>query len=364
MEFQAKWVLLLLLLLPLLAFFQIRKRGSAAVRFSSLANMRQATPSWRLRFRPLLVLLRQLGLACLIVALARPRLGTVLSEISTEGIAIEAVIDRSSSMQAEMAFEGQKLNRLEVVKRVLGDFVKGDKKKLRGRAGDLIGLVTFARYANTVCPLILSHDVLLEFMKQTQLVTVQSEDGTAIGDALALAAARLRKAEEEILRRRQQLGLSEDDSAGEAVPDAFRIKSKVIILLTDGRNNVGDYHPQAAAELAKKWGIKIYTIGIGSSQSFRTVDTILGRMKMPVRDELDEGLLKSIADVTGGFYSRADDVLSLRSIVQRINDLEKSEVTMVQYTQYSERFAHLALAALVCLLLEIMASCTLFRKIP
>ena len=165
MQFYSPWALLLLLILPVLAYAAMRKKRTAAVRFPSLVDLRNCHLSWRLRLRPLLKLARLLTLALLIVALARPRKGTVLSEISTEGVAIEAVVDRSGSMRTEMDFGG-KLNRLEVVKKVLADFIQGDDDKLTGRSSDLIGLVTFARYADTVCPLVLSHNVLTEFLKR------------------------------------------------------------------------------------------------------------------------------------------------------------------------------------------------------
>jgi Ca-activated chloride channel family protein len=297
------------------------------------------------------------------LALARPRKGTVLSEISTEGVAIEAVVDRSSSMRAEMAYGGQKLNRLQVVKKVLADFVAGDNKGLKGRTGDLIGLITFAGYADTVCPLVLSHNVVNEFLKQTEIVTLRSEDGTAIGDGIALAAARLKKAEEELQQRNASLGIGGQGDE-EATRSGFEIKSKVIILLTDGQNNRGDYDPLEAAELAKKWGIKVYTIGIGSGQAFQTVQTPLGTYRMPTQDDLDEKLLEDIAEKTGGFYSRADDAAALRDVVERIDALEKTEVTSAQYTQYAEHFGRWTMPALVLLVLEMLASCTIFRKIP
>jgi len=302
-------------------------------------------------------------LVLLILALARPRKGSVISEISTEGVAIEAVVDRSGSMQAEMDF-GEKLNRLEVVKKVLADFIQGGEKGLTGRSSDLVGLITFARYADTVCPLVLSHNVLLEFLKKTEIVKLQNEDGTAIGDAIALAAARLKKAEEEIERRNAQLRISQLGQSYNEEQAGFKIKSKAIVLLTDGRNNVGEYNPLAAAELAKEWGIKIYTIGIGSAQAFTTIDMLGRTYKMPARQDLDEGLLKEIADKTGGFYSRADDVEALRNIVKKIDELEKTNVKSIQYTQYAERYGFLTLSALVLLTLEIMAGCTVFRKIP
>jgi Ca-activated chloride channel family protein len=137
-----------------------------------------------------------------------------------------------------------------------------------------------------------------------------------------------------------------------------------MIRLTDGRNTTGRYSPLDAADLAKKWGVKIYTIGIGSAQAYRTVQTLLGTYRMPAQQELDEELLKAIADRTGGFYSRADDAQALRDVVKRIDELEKTEVKSVQYTQYAERFGGWTLPALVLLGLEILAGCTVLRKIP
>ena len=363
MQLYSPWALLLLLVLPVLAYVAMCKKRTAAVRFPSLADLRNCHLSWRLRLRPLLKAARLLTLGLLIVALARPRKGTVLSEISTEGVAIEAVVDRSGSMRTEMDFGG-KLNRLEVVKKVLADFIQGDDDKLTGRSSDLVGLVTFARYADTVCPLVLSHNVLIEFLKKTEIAQMRSEDGTAIGDAIALAAARLKKAEEEIRRRDAQLagsGLRGSDNVERA---GFKIKSKAIVLLTDGRNNAGEYHPLDAAKLAAEWGIKIYTIGIGSAQAYTTIQTIMGSYRIPTSQDLDEGLLKAIAEKTGGFYSRADDTEALRSIVKKIDELEKTHVKSIQYTQYAERFGPLTISALILLALEMLAGCTVFRKIP
>ena len=129
-------------------------------------------------------------------------------------------------------------------------------------------------------------------------------------------------------------------------------------------NNAGEYHPLEAAKLAKEWGIKIYTIGIGSSQSYSTIQTPLGTYKMPTGQNLDERLLKTIAETTGGFYGRADDAETLHDIVEKIDELEKTEVKSFQYTQYAELFGPWTLAALLLLILEIIISCTIFRKIP
>jgi Ca-activated chloride channel homolog len=361
MQLYSPYALLLLLLIPVLGWVMLRKKQTAAVTFSSLNAVRNCPVSWRVRLRPLLVIARLVCLTLLIIALARPRKGTVLSEISTEGVAIEIVVDRSGSMGTEMDYYGQKLNRLETLKKVLSDFVMG-KEGLAGRHGDLLGLVTFARYPDTVCPLVLSHNVLLEFLKNTDVVRLRSEDGTAIGDAVALAAARLQKAEVEIQQRNKKLNKAGLTSNAEK-PD-FKIKSKAIILLTDGQNNRGQYAPMQAAEMAKKWGVKIYTIGIGSGQAFTTIQTMMGTFKMPVEQDLDEPLLKAIAETTGGFYGRADDADALRKIIEKIDKLEKTEVKAVQYTQYAERFGPWTFAAMVVLFGEMLAGCTIFRKIP
>jgi Ca-activated chloride channel family protein len=363
MQLYSSWVLLLFLVLPVMVFMRLRKKRTAAIKFPSLIDMKNCLISWRIRFRPLLLIARLICVGLLIVALARPRKGTVLSEISTEGVAIEVVADRSGSMQTEMDYYGQKLNRLEVVKKVFSDFIGGNKKELTGRSNDLVGLVTFARYADTICPLVLSHNVLLEFLKNTELVRLRSEDGTAIGDAVALAAARLKGAEDELQERKAQLIQAGETNLAEQ-NSSFKIKSKVIILLTDGVNNAGQRDPLQAAELAKDWSIKIYTIGIGSDQAYTTIQTPLGSYKMPTGQNLDEGLLKAIAEKTGGFYGRADSAKTLEKIVERIDELEKTEVKSIQYTQYAELFGPWTLAALLILASEMLASCTIFRKIP
>ncbi len=310
-----------------------------------------------------MLLARLICVGLLIVALARPRKGMVLDEISTKGIAIEVVADRSGSMDADMDYHRQKLNRLEVVKKVLADFIDGNKKKLKGRNNDLIGLITFARYCDTICPLVLSHNVLLEFLKKTEIVKIRSEDGTAMGNAIALAAARLKNAEVEIQKRKEQL-IQSGETDSDRLSDGFEIKSKVIILLTDGVDNAGEYKPMQAAELAKDWGIKIYTIGIGSSQDFATVQTMMGDFKVPTGQNLDERLLKAIAEKTGGFYGRANNAKTLEKIIEKIDELEKTEVKTLQYTQYAEMFSPWTLAALLLLVLEMFANCTIFRKIP
>jgi Ca-activated chloride channel homolog len=359
-ELYSPWVLLLLLTLPVLVWLMARKKRQPAVKFSSLASVKGYPLSLRQRLRPLLIALRVICVACLIFALARPRKGTMLSQISTEGVAIEMVVDRSGSMvENEMSYDGKMLTRLDVVKSVFADFVKGDKKDFKGRGSDMIGLVTLASYPDTVCPLVQNHEVLTQFLRKISGARTQGEGRTAIGDAVALAAARLYKAEDELRRRNAAMG---GDRKSE--PE-FTIKSKVIVLLTDGINNFGKYDPMEAASLAKKWGIKIYAIGVGGGQSFVTMQTSTGTYKVPTGgQDLDERLLKAMADQTGGFYARAEDAAALKDICKKIDQLEKTKVTSVQYTQYAERFSIWAWVALGTLIAEILASCTIFRKIP
>ena len=359
MQLHSPLLLLLFLILPAAAWYGLKGRGTAAVKFSTLRNMADCGFSWRIRLRPVLVLLRLLCLGLLVIAVARPRKGTVLSEISTEGVALEIVVDRSGSMESEMDYYGEQVSRLDAVKRVVRDFVKGTDQ-MKGRSSDLMGLVTFARYADTVCPLVLGHDVMLEFLKNTEVVPDRSsENATAIGDALALAAARLKSAEQQLQERKSRLTNADEDS-----DEGFTIKSKAVILLTDGINNAGEHDPLKAAELASEWGIKVYAIGLGSDQAFRTVNTLMGTMKVPVREELDEQLLKEIAESTGGFYGKATDSSSLTEIMRRIDQLEKTNVKSVQYVKYAEQFGPWAMAAGAVLLLEMLAGCTVFRKIP
>ena len=202
-------------------------------------------------------------------------------------------------------------------------------------------------------------------MQQTQVTPRQSEENaTSIGDAIALAAARLDTIEEEITRRNAQLQASANLEPDEEIKPEYEIQSKAIVLLTDGRNNAGKYQPMEAAELARKWNIKIYTIGIGGAESVTRVQGLFGDFLMPTGQELDENLLKAVAERTGGFYSRADDGEALREICNKIDQEEKTEIESVEYSRFEEKFSPLALAALIVLALEIAMSCTVFRKIP
>jgi Ca-activated chloride channel family protein len=357
MRFESPWALLVLLIIPVLVYFYFRKKRRPGLRFSSTRNLTGLAPSLRQRFIFVPLLIRVLVLVFLTLALARPQMGKEYIKDKSKVVAIEMLVDRSSSMSAEMNFSGLQLNRLETVKRVFKEFVDGNKKDLPGRPSDLIGMVVFSRYADTLCPLTLSHEALNEFLKQTQLVNRREEDGTAIGDALALAAARLRSAEEELSRQNSlRLKGGEEKST--------EIKSKVIILLTDGQNNSGKRTPLEAAKLAREWGIKIYTIGIGGGETFQTVSTIFGNFKQQVATEVDETTLSAIAEETGGLFRLAGDADALRSVYKEIDALEKSEVEVVRYMDYKELLTPFALLALFLLVLEVVLANTFFRKVP
>jgi Ca-activated chloride channel family protein len=201
----------------------------------------------------------------------------------------------------------------------------------------------------------LAHGALSRFLESVRLADPRAgEDGTAIGDALALAAARLKTAEETAAR---QAGAEEKP---------YTIRSKIIILLTDGQNNCGRRAPLEAAALAKDWGIKVYAVGIGGGDAVTTVRTPFGdyKVRAGAMEGVDDAALKALADATGGIYRRADDAASLRAVYQEIDKLERSEIESVRYVDYRELFTPFAAAALALLAVEAALACTVFRRIP
>jgi Ca-activated chloride channel family protein len=323
------------------------------VRFSSLVNARRAGRSLRQQLAALPLLVRVLAIVLLVTALARPQMGREKVRDVTKGIAIQMVIDRSGSMGAEMDYRGRRLNRLEVVKKVFEEFLMGNSESLGGRPNDLVGMIAFARYADTMAPLTLGHGALLRFLETVDVVKRRSEDGTAIGDAIALAAARLKTAEEDLARHSSETGEKEYD-----------IKSKIIILLTDGQNNFGKRTPDEAARLAADWGIKIYTIGVGSADGVSTIKTIFGQFKVQTGGGVDTKTLEHVADLTGGVFRLGESEQSLREIYEEIDRLETTEIESVRYIDYRELFTPFALAAMCLLLLEVTLVNTIFRRIP
>lgn len=374
MRFEFPYAFLMLPLIALLVWYCLRKRPEVGLKFSSVGIAASSAASLRTRLCHLPLVVRVVAVLLLTVGLARPQQGREEVRDVSKGIAIEMVVDRSGSMGQELIYDGRQLNRLEVVKKVFREFILGNGKDLEGRPSDLIGMVAFARYPDTVCPLTLSHGALDRFIESIQLVTRKNEDGTAIGDALALAAARLKTAEELLQATRVKASAptspDEGESGGRGRPSPvtggmdYQIKSKVVILLTDGQNNAGKRSPLEAARLARDWGIKIYAVGIGGRESFVTIKTPLGDYKMPGGPGVDEATLKAIAGETGGAFWLAESADKLHEIYREIDKLERTEIESVRHIDYAERFAPFALLALALLLVEQVLISTVFRRIP
>jgi len=317
--------LLLLLLLPLLLYrylAQLRRPGGG-LRFSDVGVLAAAGPTLWTRLRHCLIAFRLLGLACLIVALARPQAGRERRELSAEGVDILLTLDVSSSMEAR---DLGSRNRLEIAKEVVAEFI-------RGRQSDRLGLVIFAGESFTQCPLTLDYDILLSFVQSIQIAD-DSWDGTAIGMALANACNRLR-----------------DSQA----------KSKVVVLLTDGVNNAGEVEPLTAADAAAAVGIRVYTIGVGSNQATLASPRLFGRGQGA---EFDEATLQEVARRTGGRYFRATSREKLQEIYREIAELETSPIKDQVRVDYADRYAYLLWPGLLLLLLELALANTRFRRIP
>ena len=318
-SFEQPWWLLLLLVIPIIWLRWTRSSWRGAVVLPGASSLfASGVPACGVlaRTRWVLPLLRTLAVSILVIGLARPVKANEQTRIFVEGIAIQLVIDRSGSMQAmDFARRGREMDRLDAVKLVATEFIRGGEG-LQGRPNDLIGLVTFSRFADSLSPPTLDHDYLIDVLQRIRPAT-GNEDGTAIGDGVALAVERLR------------------DLGDNRVADATRlIKSRVIILLTDGENNAGDIAPIVAAEMAKALGIRLYTIGVGSrGMAPMPVQTPFGRQFVNQPVSIDEDLLRAMAEMTGGAYFRATDERSLRQIYERIDSLEKTATEERRYEE-------------------------------
>ena len=333
------YALLLLGLLPILMMIARRRQRPATISYSTLQDLDGLPVSVMTRLRRTIPLLRALVFVLCIVALARPQQGLQATKVYQEGIALVMVVDISSSMAAlDLQLNGHQSNRLAVVKDTFRHFVQGGGN-LAGREGDLIGMVTFARYADSVSPLTLDHTTLLALLDQIDIVALREEDGTAIGEALVAGIDRLRNS---------------------------TAKSRVLLLLTDGANNAGETEPMQAARIAHALGIKIYTIGTGTRGvapvpvTTRDGRTVLRRQPVFI----DEASLKDIAEITGGRYFRATDGKALEAIYAEIDGLEKTAHVAEQFQQYAERFPTVLLPALIGLVLEIVLVTTWLRTFP
>ncbi|MEZ5358470.1 MAG: VWA domain-containing protein [Candidatus Zixiibacteriota bacterium] len=325
------WVILVVggLVIAGLAYHYIRRasRLTASVRYSDLSLVKTGKKTLRQRLRPMLYVLRLGALALLFIAMARPQSGSHERDVETEGIDIILALDISTSMEAE---DFKPNNRLYVAKEEIRKFI--DR-----RTNDRIGLLIFARTSFLQCPLTLDYGTLKSFLDQVDFG--QLEDGTAIGIALANAVNRLR-----------------DSDA----------KSKVIILLTDGVNNVTEIDPLTAANIAKTMGVRVYTIGAGKpgNAMYKQYDPIFGWRYHYLPNEIDEETLTQIAERTGGQYFRARSEQELDEIYTEIDKMEKTKIKVNEYIQYEELFFGFLIAGFVLLLLEMLLSQTYLRKIP
>ena len=307
-----------------------RKKSEPTMRMSDTFAFRYAPKSWKVRLMPLQMLLRLLAFTMLVVALARPQTSNSWKNRQTEGIDIMLAIDVSTSMLAE----DLKPNRIEAAKMVAAEFISG-------RPDDNIGLAIFAGESFTQCPMTTDHTSLLNLLQGVRADIAARgliSDGTAIGMGLANAVSRLKSS---------------------------KAKSKVVILLTDGSNNMGDISPMTAAEIAQSLGIRVYTIGVGTNKVAPYPMPVAGGVQyvnMPV--EIDTKTLSEIAQTTHGDFYRATNTQELKKIYKEIDQLEKSKMNVKKFRKKYDAFQSFVMIAAIALLLEILFRITIFRRIP
>jgi Ca-activated chloride channel family protein len=337
LEFRSPALLSLALLAPLV--YMLARAPSAFVAFSSLRIPDAGPTSFRRRLDWLPAALLATASVGLAIALAGPRTGDASTVVKREGIAIMLVVDRSGSMNARDFVEGDySVSRLDAVKRVLRQFVLGGESG-GGRPDDLIGIVTFGTYADSVCPLTLDHGSAMTILADIAVAEEESESATAIGEGLALAVERLRE---------------------------HPARSKVVVLLTDGVSNAGELNPDEAAELAVAKQIKVYTVGAGSTgvapmpARLRDGRMVLTRQAV----EIDEEALMRIADRTSGRYFNARNLDGLKQTYAAIDALERSEISETRYQQYTEHYPMFTVLALTLAALSALLASTWLRRLP
>jgi Ca-activated chloride channel family protein len=335
-ELAHPWALLgALLVLPVIV---LARRAAGRVQFSSLATLAPSA-TWRTYLAWVPDALLGVAVLALVVALAQPQRYDGEHRIKRRGIAIMMVVDRSGSMRAlDLSERTREQTRLDAVKRVFEQFVAGGPG-LSGRPDDAIGLIGFARYADTLSPLTLDHANLITAARQLALVTEAGEDGTAVGDGLALAVSRLA---------------------------AARQVSKVAIVLTDGVSNAGEVAPLAAADLAKEAGVRVYTIGAGTNgRAPMRVEGPFGNTELvSVPVQIDEDTLTKVAEATGGRYFRATDLAGLREIYGAIDRLERTEIDETQSAEPAQLYPYLVALAMLAIALAVTLRLTALRRLP
>ncbi|NKB22970.1 MAG: VWA domain-containing protein [Kiritimatiellae bacterium] len=330
MTLHAPWFLLLLFLVPILVFLRYGRRRRPSILFSDHKVLAHLPLSWAIWVSKTLPVFYSLALILLISAIARPQKGLQEREVHAEAIDIVLLVDVSTSMRAEdLSTRNKRLNRLDAAKQVIEEFIKSRKE-------DRISIVSFAALPYTTSPLTLDHGWTLQRMKQ--LKTGMLEDGTAIGSALGSAINRLRESE---------------------------AKSKVVILLTDGVNNTGTLSPENAAQAARALDIKVYTVGAGTSGIVNMpAQDMFGRTRyVQQHSQIDEATLKRIAKITDAEYFRAEDFKSLKKVYEQIDEMERTEIQVEQYTQYEEKFMPFLIIAMILFGIERFLSLIRFGRI-
>ena len=332
-----EWLFLLLLIIPyILWYVMLRKKSEPTIRMADTQAFQAAPKSWRQRLLPLLPVLRVVAFTMLVLALARPQTHNSEKKEYVEGIDIMLVMDVSTSMLSEDLRDDSKevRNRLDAAKYVAAEFINS-------RPDDNIGLTIFAGESFTRCPMTIDHASLLSLLNDVRTDIAAKgliEDGTAIGMGLATAVSRLK-----------------DSNA----------KSRVVILLTDGSNNRGDISPLDAAEIARLYNVRVYTIGVGSNGTAPYPMPVGGRIQyvnLPV--EIDTETLQAIAQKTNGDFYRATNAEELSQIYREIDKLEKSKLEVKSFKRKYEAYQQFIFVAAIALLLEILLRLTVFRRIP
>lgn len=329
-RFQEPLLLFLLLLIPFFIYYEWKIKKYPSLKFSTIRVLKTVSQERKISFKNLPFFLRMLTITLFIITVARPQEGKATSEVITEGINTILSIDTSGSMAAvDLEINNDRVTRLDVVKKVVKDFVAK-------RVNDPTGLIVFGTEAFTQCPLTLDTNILTQFVNNLEIG--MAGDSTAIGNSLGLAVNRLKD---------------------------IKSKSKVVVLLTDGSNTAGKVAPDKAAEIAAGYGIKVYTVGVGTTGRIPFVqNTFLGPQIVYGQADLDEQTLKMIADKTGGKYYRAKNFEELQRIYNDIDILEKSEVKTKNYMEYKELFLWFLIPGIMSMLLEIFLRNTRFMRIP
>lgn len=331
LHFASPWFFLLLMLLPAMVWYRRRRHDKPALASSALFPTAGIPASAALRLQPLIPAIKYAVFCLMVVALARPQWGTERTQVLSEGINIVLALDLSESMAAlDFKKKGSVVNRLEAVKGVVEDFVAG-------RSGDRIGLVVFGTHAYTQLPLTRDYNTLVSMLHRLEIGA--AGERTAVGDAIGISLKRLTDIES---------------------------KSYVIILLTDGQSNAGELSPDTASAIAKAKKVKIYTIGVGTRgrAPFLVKDPLFGERYVYQRVSIDEKTLKDIAEKTGGRYFRAEDLEGLQQIYDTIDKLEKTEIKVDIFADYTDVYPWLLIPVILLLFLYILLRNTRYLVIP